>query len=107
VDKKVVKLQKSMSERGKIGQARHDAKVQQRLDLYKGKGFKVKADLPGRAKPPKIGGRIPDIVAQKGKKLVVEEVETRSTKDTDKSQQEALRRGTKERGGTFKVIVAK
>ena len=90
-----------MTKRGKIGQARHDAKVQQRLDLYKDK------DLPGRAKPQKIGGRIPDIIAKKGKKLVVEEVETRSTKDTDKTQQEALRKGTKERGGTFKVIVAK
>ena len=96
-----------MIKRGKIGQAKHDRKVQQRLDFYKDKNFRVKADLPGRAKPPKIGGRIPDIVAKKGKKLIVEEVETPSTKNTDKEQQKRLKGGTKKLGGQFKVIVAK
>ncbi len=96
-----------MAKRGKIGQAKHDRKVQQRLDYYKEKGFRVKADLPGRAKPPKIGGRIPDIVARKGKKLVVEEIETSSTKRSDKDQQNKLREGTKKLGGEFNVKIAK
>lgn len=96
-----------MTKRGKTGQAKHDRKVRQRLDFYKEKDFRVKADLPDRAKPPKIGGRIPDIVAKKRKKLIVEEVETPSTKNTDKDQQRRLREGTKKLGGEFKVIVAK
>jgi len=96
-----------MVKRGKVGQAKHDRRVQQRLDYYKEKGYRVKADLPGRAKPQKIGGRIPDVIAKKGKKLIVEEVETASTKNTDKDQQEHLRKGTKKLGGKFKIIIAK
>lgn len=96
-----------MGKRGKVGQAKHDVRVQQRMDFYKDKGFRVKADLPDRAKPPKVGGRIPDIIARKRKQLVVEEIETASTKSADKRQQEALRRGTKKLGGIFKVIMAK
>ncbi|OGN32789.1 MAG: hypothetical protein A3A29_01825 [Candidatus Ryanbacteria bacterium RIFCSPLOWO2_01_FULL_47_79] len=96
-----------MAKRGKIGQARHDGKVQQRLNHYKDQGFSVKADLPDRAKPRKIGGRIPDIVAKKGKQLIVEEIETASTKNSDKDQQTRLREGTKKLGGTFKIIIAK
>ncbi|MDP2736475.1 MAG: hypothetical protein Q8O59_01665 [bacterium] len=93
--------------RTKTGQAKHDKKVLQRLNLYKEKHFSVKADLPGRAKPPKIGGRIPDIIAKKGKKLIVEEIETPSTKTTDKIQHDKLKEGTKKLGGKFKVIIAK
>ena len=96
-----------MAKRGKIGQAKHDKKVQERLDFYKDKNFRVKADLPGRAKPPKIGGRIPDIVAKKGKRLIVEEIETVSTKKSDKIQQQRLETGTKKLGGEFKIIIAR
>ena len=96
-----------MLKRGKIGQAKHDKKVQQRLDHYKDKGYSVKADLPGRAKPQKIGGRIPDIIAKKGSDLIVEEIETASTMNSDRDQQAKLREGTKDIGGKFKVIKAK
>jgi len=93
--------------RGKIGQARHDKKVEQRLDFYKEKEYRVWADLPGRAKPPQVGGVIPDIYARKGKKLFVEEIETSSTKDSDKKQHQKLREGTKRLGGDFSVKIAK
>lgn len=96
-----------MAVRGKVGQVKHDKKVQQRLEKYREEGFRVKADLPGRARPPKIGGRIPDLVAKKGKKLIVEEIETKSTVTSDREQQNRLRKGSKDKGGTFKVIVAK
>ncbi len=96
-----------MNKRGKIGQARHDRKVEQRMNHYKNKGYKVKADLPGRAKPPKIGGAIPDIVAKKKNELIVEEIETSSTKNSDKAQQQKLKGGTKKLGGKFKIIIAK
>ena len=96
-----------MAKRGKIGQAKHDQRVQQRLDYYKEKGFRVWADLPKRAKPPKVGGVIPDIYARKKKKLFVEEIETPSTKDTDQPQQQKLRKGTKKIGGKFSIKIAK
>jgi len=93
--------------RTKTGQAKHDKKVLQRLNLYKEKHFSVKADLPGRVKPRLINGRIPDIIAKKGRKLIVEEIETPSTKVTDKIQHQRLKKGVKKLGGVFKVIIAK
>ncbi len=96
-----------MAKRGKVGQAKHDKKVQQRLDYYKEKEFRVWADLPGRAKPPKVGGVIPDIYARKKEKLIVEEIETPSTKKSDENQQKKLKKGTEKLGGEFNVKIAK
>jgi len=98
---------KIMKKRGKIGQMRHDKKVQQRLEHYKEKKFRVWADLPGRARPPKVGGVIPDIYARKKKKLFIEEIETPATKESDKKQQERLKKGTKKLGGEFSIKIAK
>jgi|GEM_PF-2566283 len=100
-------MQNNMAQRGKIGQAKHDHKVQQRLEHYKEEGYRVKADLPGRAKPQKIGGRVPDIVAKKGNEIIVEEIETKSTLTSDKQQQQQLCAGTEKLGGKFKIIIAK
>ena len=93
--------------RGKSGQFKHDNRVAKELTNLKEQGFRVWADLPGRSKPPKVGGVIPDIYAKKGKKLIVEEIETKATINTDKDQQEKLRKGTKEKGGVFKIKLAK
>ena len=96
-----------MAKRGKIGQTKHDNKVRQELEKLKDEGYRVRADLPNRARPPKVGGVIPDIYARKGKKLVVEEIETKSTLKADRKQQARLEKGTKELGGDFKIKVAK
>lgn len=96
-----------MTKRGKVGQARHDNKVRQRLEHYKGKGYSVKADLPGRAKPQKIGGRIPDIIARKNKDIVVEEIETPATLRDDSDQQSRLRAGSEKLDAKFKIVVAR
>lgn len=80
-----------MKKRTKVGQKRHDEGVKQSADWYKSRDFKVKADLPGEEKPKKIGGFIPDIIAKKGKKEIVIEIETRQTANTDKEQQQAFR----------------
>lgn len=96
-----------MKKRGKIGQAKHDAKVSLELKKLINEGFRVWADLPDRTKPPKVGGVIPDIYAKKGNKLIVEEIETLSTKKSDKLQQQKLERGTKKLGGKFKIKIAK
>jgi len=96
-----------MAKRGKTGQAKHDKKVQQRLDYYKKKNFRVWADLPNRARPPKVGGVIPDIYARKKKKLFIEEIETPTTKDSDKKQQQKLREGAKKMDGKFSIKIAR
>lgn len=96
-----------MAHRGKIGQAKHDNRVQQRLDSLKEQGFRVKADLPGRARPPKVGGVIPDILAKRGNQIIVEEIETPATINIDKKQHEKLKKGTEKLGGTFNVRIAK
>ncbi|MEX0918681.1 MAG: hypothetical protein WDZ85_01815 [Candidatus Paceibacterota bacterium] len=94
--------------RTKQGQTKHDKKVEQRLDSYKKQGATfIRADLPGRANPPKMGGKTPDLYVRLKGKLVVEEVETKKTVDSDKKQQEILRRETKKKGGIFKVSVTK
>ena len=93
--------------RTKTGQTKHDQKVLQRYNYYKNKGAWVKADLPGQAKPPKIKNKIPDIYARLNGKLLVEEIETPDTINTDKKQIEKLKEGTREKGGTFKVIKTK
>lgn len=96
-----------MTKRGKIGQAKHDTKVKSELEKLIGEGFRVWADLPGRARPPKVSGIIPDIYARKRKRLVVEEIETVSTKESDKPQQRKLKKGTEKLGGEFKIKIAK
>lgn len=96
-----------MAKRGKRGQAQHDGKVQERLESLKDEGYRVRADLPDRAKPPKVGGRIPDIYARKGESLVVEEIETPSTLGSDKKQHEQLKKGTEQLGGKFRIKVAR
>lgn len=96
-----------MTKRGKVGQAKHDNKVRQELEKLKDEEYRVWADLPGRARPPKVGGVIPDIYARKGKKLIIEEIETKSTLKLDRKQQEKIKKGTKELGGIFKVKLAK
>ncbi|MBU0964105.1 hypothetical protein KKC06_03640 [Patescibacteria group bacterium] len=96
-----------MAHRGKVGQTKHDKKVSQRLDFYKERGFRTWADLPNRAKPPKVGGRIPDIYARKKSKLFVEEIETPVTRNTDTKQHQQLRKGTKDLGGKFNIKIAK
>lgn len=96
-----------MTSRGKIGQAKHDNKVASELEKLKDLGYKVKADLPGRTRPPKVGGVIPDIYARRGNKVLVEEIETKNTLKADKPQQEKLKKGTEKLGGDFKVKIAK
>jgi len=96
-----------MAKRGKTGQAKHDRKVQQRLDYYVDKGFRTWADLPGRAKPPKVEGKIPDIYARRKNQLFIEEIETPSTMSTDKKQHQKLKEGAKKLGGKFSIKTTK
>ena len=67
----------------------HDKKVSKIAGGYKSQGYTVKADLPGQSKPAMIGEYRPDVVATKGRKTRVVEVET------PKSAQQAHARAQK------------
>jgi len=88
-------------------QSRHDEAVRRSAAQYKARGYKVKADVEGFALPHPVGGRRPDVVAQKGRDKIVVEWETPSSLEADKPQQRALRRGAEAMGARFEVRVAK
>lgn len=97
-----------MANRTKRGQKTHDDKVSQWASRLKGLGKKVMADLPGYEKPDKVGGRIPDVMVKRGRKVVmVGEVETPASLKIDKSQQNSLKRGAKNLGADFRLKIAK
>ena len=80
-----------MEKRTKTGQKQHDQAVLRSAEWYKNQGYKVKADLPQWEKPKKIKGFIPDLIAKKGKKEIIGEVETKKTNEKDKEQQAAFK----------------
>ena len=96
-----------MAHRTKEGQKVHDQKVAEVAGRLERGGYNVRADLPGHPKPPPMGGRVPDIIATKGGKTLVREIETRNTIAADKAQHDALQRAADQRGADFRVLKAK
>jgi len=96
-----------MPHRTKTGQKVHDGKVAEIARNLGRKGYSVRADLPGHPKPPALNGQVPDVLARKGSKVLVQEIETRSTLNTDKKQQQALQRWADQHDAEFRVILAK
>ena len=80
-----------MNKRTKTRQKKHDEIVLRSAEWYEGRGYKVNADLPDYNKPKNIGGYVPDLIAKKGKKEIVLEVETKNTNELDKEQQKAFK----------------
>jgi len=80
-----------MSKRTKTGQKKHDKAVLRSAEWYENQGYNVKADLPKWEKPKKIGGFIPDLIARKGKKEIIKEIETPDTNEKDQEQHEAFK----------------
>lgn len=88
-------------------QSRHDEAVRRSAAQYEARGYRVKADVLGFDRPDPIRGRRPDLIAQKGREKKVVEVETPSTLEADRAQQETLRRGAQAMGADFRIVVAK
>ena len=80
-----------MQGRSKHDETCHNRSVAKRAAGLKANRWKVKAAVPSYPNPPKMNGRIPDIVATKGKKTKIIEVETESTKKAHKQQRIDLR----------------
>jgi hypothetical protein len=73
-------------------QSRHDELVRRVAGGYKSQGWKVAADGESYHKPRTIFGRRPDVIATKGAKTRIVEVETKSSMPTDASQRNAFKR---------------
>ncbi len=69
----------------------HDRKVKRIAASYLGRGYDVRAAVPGYERPEPIRGRIPDVVATKGKTTKIVEVETSQTFRSHKDQRDILR----------------
>ena len=72
---------------------KHNKAVTRVAAGYKSQGYKVSADhVKGYRKPRMIYGKKPDVIATKGAKTRIVEVETRASLRKDSSQRNAFRR---------------
>ena len=69
----------------------HDEKVRRIAAAYWGMGYDVWAAVPGYERPKSIRGRIPDVVAKRGKTTRIVEVETHESFPRHKDQRDILR----------------
>jgi len=69
----------------------HDKKVKRIAAAYWGRGYDVRAAVSGYDRPKLIRGRIPDVVAIKGKTTKIAEVETQQTFGRHNDQRDILR----------------
>ena len=83
--------------RSKRSQSKHDAEVRRIAKQKQNQGYNVKADVPNFKQPDTIGGYRPDVVAEKGRRREIFEVETPDSKDSarDKGQQKAFSQAAK------------
>lgn len=75
-------------------QSKHDSTVRRVAGGFKSQGWKVKADVRGHTPPRTIYGKRPDVIATKGAKTRVVEVETPRTYGRDTPQRSAFKRWT-------------
>lgn len=77
--------------RTKRAQTCHNGSVLRRAVGLEANGWSVKADISGFKRPPVLNGARPDIIAKKGKKIRIIEVETPNTRFSDRPQHRKLR----------------
>lgn len=86
----------------------HDNRVRREVAKLNSERWDIQADLPGYESPDPIGkdNRVPDILATKGNKVKIIEVETPDTVDSHKDQQATFRRSAAQRqNAEFELIV--
>jgi len=81
-----------MTRKSKASQTKHDKMVRKVAGGYKSQGWRVQADVPDYNKPRTIFGRRIDVIARKGKKERLVEIETPSSYSKDKVQRNAFKR---------------
>lgn len=96
--------------RKKGSQSKHDAEVRRIAKSEEKKGYEVEADIKGYPKPKAINRRRPDVIARKGHKRKIYEVETPDSKGTrrDLEQQKVFKKVAKRsKNTTFTRKIAK
>ena len=91
-------------------QSTHDRQVRTLANKLRNEGWKVQADLPNFDQPNPIGNsrRIPDILATRGNRTKIIEVETTTTVDSHQEQHSTFRRSAAQReNGEFELVVTK
>ena len=91
-------------------QTTHDNRVRREANKLKQEGWHVQADLPDYETPTPIGkdNRIPDILATRGDRLKIIEIETPSTVESHKDQQATFRRSASQKeDAEFELIITK
>ncbi len=89
-------------------QSAHNAEVRRQAKDFEERGYDVQADVSGFPQPDTIGGMRPDVVAKKGKRREIVEVETPNSVDSarDQRQQKAFRQAAKRaKGTTFRRVI--
>lgn len=86
--------------RTKRSQTCHDSSVRRRAAGLRANGWKVKADVSGFSRPSTLNGSRPDIDATKGTRRRIVEVETKSSRNKDRQQQQNLRNYAKSKKNT-------
>ncbi len=83
--------------RSKRSQSKHNAEVKRVATQFEGKGYDVEADIGGYSKPGTFAGYRPDVVAKKGRRRIIVEVETKDSVDSarDVGQQKAFQQAAK------------
>ena len=89
---KVRKEKDSMVKRNLKQQTKHNVRVRRIAGGYKSQGWRVRADVSGSPAPRTIYGRQPDVIASRGRKMRIVEVETRNSMKKDTSQRNVFRR---------------
>ncbi len=96
-----------MGHRTKDRQEVHDKKVAEIAKNLKSKGYKVQAALPGHKKPQRISKYIPDVIAKKGNKVLLREIETPATMSKDRDQHKTFENWAEKHGADFRILTAK
>jgi hypothetical protein len=80
-----------MVKRSKRQQNKHDNAVKKSAEYYEKQNYSVDADIKGYNKPKTINGRRPDLIAKKGKKEIIVEVETSDSINKDIKQRQEFK----------------
>lgn len=89
-------------------QTTHDNRVRREASKLKQEGWHVQADLSGYDTPTPIGkdNRIPDILATRGDRVKIIEVETPNTVEAHRDQQTTFRRSASQKDDAeFELII--
>lgn len=98
----------SKIKRTKIGQKAHDTEVRKTANNLKEQGYNVAADIRGMKRPPIISGKIPDVIAEKGNKIKIVEIETEDSLIADIDQRRKFRNwSNKSKNRTFSTKVVR